>query len=317
MKTRQGILFQSVFSAALSIIFSFASSAQGNYQVIVLGTSQDGGYPQLNCGKNCCQSVWSGDNAAHFVASIAVVDINRGEFYLVDCTPYFSEQMQLLRSHFGGKDLELKGIFLTHAHIGHYLGLAQLGKEVIAAREVPVYAMPRMKAFLEGNGPWKQLAGQKNIDIRPLTAGLAISFGDLKFTALTVPHRDEFSETVGFDISSAEASLLYLPDIDAWAKWDRNITKEAVRFDFLLLDGTFYDAGELGGRNMEEVPHPSVAATMELFSQSDAKTRNKIYFTHLNHSNPLHFESSETYNTVNGKGFNVARQGQVISLQKP
>ena len=57
------------------------------------------------------------------------------------------------------------GIFLTHAHIGHYIGLMYLGKEAMNADQVPVYAMTRMKGFLIQNGPWSQLLKINNIRI--------------------------------------------------------------------------------------------------------------------------------------------------------
>ena len=42
-----------------------------------------------------------------------------------------------------------KGIFLTHAHIGHYSGLIHLGKEALGAKGISVYAMPKMSFFLK------------------------------------------------------------------------------------------------------------------------------------------------------------------------
>ena len=41
--------------------------------------------------------------------------------------------------------------------MGHYSGLLQLGREVMGAKDMPVYAMPRMKSFLYENSPWNQL----------------------------------------------------------------------------------------------------------------------------------------------------------------
>eukprot|EP00957_Ditylum_brightwellii_P156501 11911053-Ditylum_brightwellii.AAC.1 len=60
------------------------------------------------------------------------------------------------------------GIFLTHAHIGHYTGLMYLGREALGAVDVPVYAMPRMRSFLKNNGPWSQLVSLGNINIQNL-----------------------------------------------------------------------------------------------------------------------------------------------------
>ena len=133
--------------------------------------------------------------------------------------------MHLLKAHSAFAEKETPdGIFLTHAHIGHYTGLMYLGKEAMNSSNVPVYAMPRMKTFLEENGPWSQLAKAQNIALQEMQADSSISLtANLTVTPILVPHRDEFSETVGYIISGPAKKALFIPDIDKWEKWDLDI----------------------------------------------------------------------------------------------
>ena len=62
---------------------------------------------------------------------------------------------------------------------------------------------------------------------------------DIYIEPFLVPHRDEFSETVGYRIVSQNRSLVYIPDIDKWSKWDQDIFKVVLHTDYALLDGTF------------------------------------------------------------------------------
>ena len=78
---------------------------------------------------------------------------------------------------------DLTHILLTHAHIGHYTGLMYLGREVMGANSVPVYAMPRMEAFLRTNGPWSQLVYLHNIQLLELRQDSTIALSNaLKVT---------------------------------------------------------------------------------------------------------------------------------------
>jgi pyrroloquinoline quinone biosynthesis protein B len=244
------------------------------------------------------------------VASLAVVDLDRDEYYLLDCTPDFREQIAIASKYIGRVNELPKAIFLTHAHIGHYLGLVQLGKEVINSSLLPIYAMPRMKSFIENNAPWEMLVSQKNIDLKSMSADQQVKLSeDLSIIPLIVPHRDEYSETVGFLIKARRESLLYIPDIDKWEKWSTDITELIGQVDYALLDGTFYQDGELPGRNMKDIPHPFVEESMQHFSKLSALDKSKVHFIHLNHTNPLLDKKSKAFKEVYLKGFNVAIEG--------
>jgi len=177
-----------------------------------LGIAQDAGYPQANCKKDCCAAVWKKEVPRKMVSCIALVDPPNNKAWIFDATPDFKDQLFSLQQSYPG--IELAGIFLTHAHIGHYTGLINLGREAMGAKEVPVYAMPTMKKFLEENGPWSQLVDLENIKLQALQADSTIRLGSqFEITPMQVPHRDEYSETVGFKIKSDKHSALFIPDI--------------------------------------------------------------------------------------------------------
>ncbi len=131
--------------------------------------------------------------------------------------------------------------------------------------------------------------------------------------ALKVPHRDEFSETVGYKIITPQKSLLFIPDIDKWQKWNQNIVEVIKGVDFALLDGTFYQDGEIN-RPMNEVPHPFVVETMELLKNLPSSHKIKVHFIHLNHTNPILQNGSMEKKEVLKKGYRVSFQGQKIDL---
>ena len=246
--------------------------------VLVLGTAQDGGYPQAGCRKSCCQRAWDQPSATRYVVSLAIIDPRSKERWLVECTPDFKQQLRLLDQAFPVENAPgLSGIFLTHAHIGHYAGLVNLGREVLGTKNVPTYAMPRMAEFLRANGPWSQLVQLKNIELRPLKSDAEVALNDrIKITPITVPHRDEFSETVAFRIDGPRQRVLFLPDIDKWDRWERKIEEELAQVDVAYLDATFFGADELPGRNMQEIPHPFVVETIARFAPLDKATRAKV-----------------------------------------
>lgn len=279
--------------------------------LIVLGTAQDGGYPQAGCAKECCRPAWQDFSQRRFVSCLAVVDPESNQRWMFDCTPDFRDQLRLLDGVApSDSPVLLDGILPTHAHIGHYTGLMHLGREVLGAGAVPVYAMPRMKYFLESNGPWSQLVELKQIDVRRLSAGQRLTLNPrVVVTPIQVPHRDEFSETVGFKVEGPSRSVLYLPDIDKWERWELSVESVLAGVDLAFLDGTFMDQNELPGRDMAEIPHPLIRESLQRFAALPTKEKAKIRFIHLNHSNPALKAGSASQREIRRAGMGLAEQG--------
>ena len=250
------------------------------------------------------------------VVLLGIVDALNNKNYLVEATPDFTQQTKVLKNHspFSKKETP-DGIFLTHAHIGHYTGLMYLGKEAMNADSIAVYAMPRMKAYLEQNGPWSQLVNNKNIALQELQDGKEIKLAkDLRIVPFIVPHRDEFSETVGYKITGPNKSALFIPDIDKWEKWNTDIVEAITKVDYAFVDATFYDAAEINNRDIATIPHPFIIESMLLFKDLPAAEKRKIYFIHFNHTNPVINKKSKQYQQVIKNGFNVAEINSVLRL---
>jgi pyrroloquinoline quinone biosynthesis protein B len=272
-----------------------AVTASAGWELVVLGIAQDGGMPHPGCTKPPCSDVYAGTRHAEKVSCIGLVNRSSGAAYMVDATPDFPAQLQALT---GGKVPD--GIFLTHGHIGHYTGLMYLGKEAMATSNVPVYGTERMISFLEKNGPWSALITDKRIRPEILTPDKAVDLSNgLRITPLLVPHRDEFTDTVGYLIEGPRAKVLFIPDIDKWSKWNRDLRGLADQVDMLLLDGTFSSMDQLPGRDIAQVPHPLMTETRALV----AGTKAKLWFIHLNHSNPALIDGSD-----------VVREGMTFPL---
>ncbi len=285
--------------------------------IVVLGVAQDGGIPQAG---NRSHAAWQEPGLRRLVVSLALVDPVSSERWLFEATPDIREQLHLLDrvAPAGAPAPGLAGIFLTHAHIGHYLGLAQLGHEAMGARDVPVHVTAKFRSFLERNGPWDQLVRYGNVRLRTLQAGQPVRLNDrLTVTAVLVPHRQEYSEVVGFRIDGPTRSAFFLPDIDSWEDWDAmgtRVEQVVADVDVAWLDATFYADGEIPGRDMSGFPHPFITTTMQRFASRDEATRGRIRFIHFNHTNPVARPGSDERRAVQAAGFHVAERGERFEL---
>ena len=273
-----------------------------------MGVVQDGGMPHLGNNKTCCENI----KQDKYVTSLMLMNNENNESFLFDASPDINKQLNFMGDRI---KKDLKGIFLTHAHIGHYTGLMYFGREALNSKLVNVYAMPRMKKFLEENGPWSQLVSLQNISIIELSNESKISIdSNVIVQPVEVPHRAEFSETVGYKIYGPNKTALFIPDIDKWYLWEKSIVDEIKQVDYAIIDATFYDSEEVNYRDISEIPHPFVTESMDLFDSIDIREKNKIYFIHLNHTNPLINKDSDQYKLVRSKGYNVAEEGMKLNL---
>jgi pyrroloquinoline quinone biosynthesis protein B len=287
---------------------------QYSQYVTILGIAQDAGYPQINCEKACCKPYYEGNEKKKLISCIGLVDMYAKQKWLFDATPDISEQTQILKDQHLDNQKVIDGVFLTHAHIGHYTGLMNLGREALGAKAIPVYAMPKMKTFLETNGPWSQLVTLNNIELKPLRNDSTININKrLKVTPMLVPHRDEYSETVGYKIEGENKIALFIPDIDKWHKWQRNIIEEVKKVDYAFIDASFFRDGELK-RDMSKIPHPFTTETTTLFENETLETKNKIYFIHFNHTNPTLKEKHHLKDSIQNLGFHFAKEGDNFGL---
>lgn len=296
---------------ALAAFNVTAAETEAPY-LYVLGVAQDAGYPQAGCYQHHCLPGWADPRLERGATAVALIDPRASKTYLFEATPHMPRQLYQLEQQAEG--YALSGVFLTHAHIGHYAGLMFFGHESMGANNVPVFAMPRMTDYLRSNGPWSQLVAYSNISLQPLAHNKTEKFAGVEITPFLVPHRDEFSETVGYSIQGPEKTAVFIPDINKWSVWDRDIAEVIKTIDYALVDATFFGAGELPGRDMSKIPHPLVTETMAALADLGPEQRKKVWFIHMNHTNPLLNPQSKEALLVRAAGFNIASESTRLDL---
>jgi pyrroloquinoline quinone biosynthesis protein B len=300
----------------VAFLVTIQISVAQQVELIVLGTLQDGGMPHIGCEEQACQLLLEHPDSTKKVVSLGLIDHSSKKNYLFEASLDISSQLSLLKkaSPFQADKIP-NGIFITHAHMGHYTGLLHLGKEALGASKARVFAMPKMKAFLENNQPWRIMIDQQNIVLSPLKNEVPQKLSeDLKVIPLLVPHRDELSETVGYKIIGPHKTVLFIPDINKWNLWNKDIVSELKSVDLAFVDAAFFDNAEVGYRDLSEIPHPFVIESMDLFKSLSDSDKDKIYFIHLNHTNPLINPESDSSKLVQSSGFHIARLGMRFSL---
>ena len=302
-------------AAAAALLYCGAALADDTTSILVLGVAQDAGYPQTACYQPHCMRAWRDPALRRMASSIAVIDEGSKTKFLFDATPDLREQLYDLHAAAPDGEYSLDGVFLTHGHMGHYTGLMHFGREAAGASGVPVYAMPRMHDYLSSNGPWDQLVRLQNIDLHKLADGRSVKLNaQVAITPFLVPHRDEYTETVGYRIDGPNKSAVFIPDIDKWAMWETDIRDLVRSVDYALLDATFFRDGELSGRDMSKIRHPFVAESMDLLQNLSKEERARVIFIHMNHTNPLLVDGSPEQAAVEKRGFRYASEGLRLEL---
>jgi pyrroloquinoline quinone biosynthesis protein B len=198
------------------------------------------------------------------------------------------------------------GLFLTHAHLGHLPGLLYFGPEAVDADHMPVYCTEALATVIGDNAPFKLLVERGNVDITPIDPQSPVLFDTATVTAHRVSHRDELSTgAVAYRIETTETSLLYMTDIDEWSSFELGLVRDV---DVALVDGTFWSHDEID--RIDNVPHPPVTESIERLRQ----VSTDVYFTHLNHTNPLVTSGSAEVRRVAESEFEVLEEGQTIEL---
>ena len=308
------IIILSVYSLGCNDFSQEKENKSSEILLKVLGTIQDGGIPHMGCSKECCSNYFLSKKSRIGVSSLGVSNLKHNTNYIIDATPNINFQLIDLIGN-ADPSKKLNGIFLTHAHMGHYAGLLNFGRESLNSKNIPLYLMPKFYNFILNNGPWNQLVELNNIKLNKIyNREKVILHNNLSFTPIQVPHRDEYSETVGYVIEGINKKALYVPDIDKWAKWEVSIVEMIKSVDYAFLDGTFFDEKEINNRDISEIPHPFIIESLKLFKELDESEKSKVYFIHLNHTNPVLNSESSEYKKVISAGFNIAKTGMEFFL---
>ena len=281
--------------------------------IYILGNTQDAGMPHIGCKHKFCLDNFT-KYEEFYVTSIAVVNSDLNKYILFEATPDITYQLNNLKNNIFQEFLLPEALYISHAHIGHYSGLMYFGREALGTKNLLVKVLPKMSIFLRKNGPWSQLVELNNIQIKNTKFDESnLELSNIQVTPIKVPHRDEYSETAGYIIKGKNKKALFIPDIDKWEKWDKKLIDLVMKFDYLLLDATFYDMEEIN-RDISEIPHPLVSETISLLNTLSKEYKSKVYFIHMNHTNPMLDPDSDLSKSVIKKGFNIARLGQKLYL---
>ena len=308
------IILLSIYSLGCNDFSQEKENKSSEILLKVLGTIQDGGIPHMGCSKECCSNYFLSKKSRIGVSSLGVSNLKHDTNYIIDATPDINFQLIDLIGK-ADPSKKLNGIFLTHAHMGHYAGLLNFGRESLNSKNIPLYLMPKFYNFILNNGPWNQLVELNNVKLNKIyNREKVILHNNLSFTPIQVPHRDEYSETVGYVIEGIHKKALYIPDIDKWAKWEVSVVEMIKNVDYAFLDGTFFDEKEINNRDISEIPHPFIIESLKLFKELDESEKSKVYFIHLNHTNPVLNSESSEYKKVISAGFNIAKTGMEFFL---
>ncbi|MFB6166644.1 MAG: MBL fold metallo-hydrolase [Candidatus Nanohaloarchaea archaeon] len=263
----------------------------------ILGTAQDGGVPHLGCSCDTCTSAREDPSEQRYASSLRVHDEEKGVNYLFDVSPDVRFQV--------GEEY-IDGVFLSHAHLGHVTGLLYFGKESFNADNIPVHCSTTVRSFLEDNPPYRLLIDRNNIEVKEFRPGQTVSVMGINVTPVQVENKGYVTtDTNAFIIDSGDRELFYMTDIDEWTDEALERVKQA---DVAIVDGCFWSREEID--RYENVPHPPIEESLEVLEGVETE----VYFTHLNHTNPVLDPDSEERKKIEDKGFKVAEEGMEIEL---
>jgi len=291
--------------------------AVGDVEVVLLGIAQDGGVPQAGCSCERCVSALNDPTKVLYPVSCVIRGLD-GSVHLIEATRSLSHQLGIAATSLGkGDSLIPDSVSLTHAHLGHIEGIGQFGKESMGRSEMPLFSSSSVIRVLEErclSAPFQTNAVPSGISFSP-TEGCGF---ELEF--VRVPHRDEYSDTHAIKVIGPNHSLLFLPDHDDWGETLDLVGEENIRgwlssmgVEFAMIDGTFWSEGELGGRDMAQVPHPTISESLELLGERQ-EGDPEVIFIHLNHTNPALDGDSSQANHLSDLGWSIGEQGSTILL---
>ena len=276
--------------------------------VTLLGIAQDGGRPQPGCTRPCCQGLTEQDYRSPVSLGVKT---NEGTILLIEATRDLGRQLRMMDNP------SIDHLFITHAHLGHVDGLGLFGRETMSARNIQLHCSPSMYSLIERTPSWNQLLLQNVLEFGTFPR---IEIDDIKVEFIQVPHRAELSDMHAIILRGENKSLLFLPDHDSWNETLEAHSCKTIReflnkyeIDIALLDGTFWSGGELQGRDMSVVPHPTIEDSLQRLGNRKP-TDPDISFIHLNHTNPVYDKTSIEHQEIVQLGWRLGEEGQKINL---
>lgn len=259
----------------------------------ILGTAQDAGVPHIGCQCSNCERARVTPERVRHASAILLRD---EEQYLFDATPDIRFQIESIP----------EAVFLTHAHLGHLPGVLYFGREASDADRLPVHCTDGLADVVNENAPLSLLVENGNITLESVSPTATVELDTTIVTSYSVTHREALpTGTLAYRIDGPTRSVLYMSDIDGWGTHEQTLVDDA---DIAFVDGTFWSLAELD--RADEVPHPAVETSIDVLDGTDTE----VYFTHLNHTNPLVADDSKEYQRLVQTGFDVLEEGYTFEL---
>jgi len=267
-------------------------------RVEVLGNVQDGGVPHLGCECDTCEEARENPEKRRYSSSLLLKEDGSEDSvrYIIDATPDIRFQIQ------AGY---LDGVFIPHSELGHVTGLLYFGREGIDASGISVYCNPPVENFLMKNDPFRYLLDRENIEVQNFEDRDECKIQGGTVEAREIPHGHISRNTTSYMVKGEKKTLYYLSDIN---EFNDDVIESIKEADIAVIDGTFWSEDEID--RFDEVPHPPIKDSMELMEDIDTE----IYFTHINHTNPVLQEDSAERKELENKGFHVAEKGDAFKL---
>lgn len=264
----------------------------------ILGSVQDGGVPHLGCGCDICEATREDPSKPGLISSLLLKECEDGNCvrYLIEATPDIRLQVEW---EF------LDGVFIPHAKLGPLGGIEFFGEEGLDTTKLTTYCNEDVEHYLMNNDPYRRMVDRGNLELKRFDDGDTEKLQGVEIEAVSFEHPHLGHCATAYKIHGEEITVFYLPDTNEWTEEQLREIEEA---DIAIIDGTFWSEDEID--RYDEVPHPTIQRSMERFADHDTD----IYFTHMNHTNPVLREESSERQELEENGFDIVEMGMEFDL---
>lgn len=248
------------------------------------------------------------------------------QWWLVNASPDVAQQIEAappLQPR-DGRGTPLRGMFLTDANVDHLGGLAVLRQAgdhaftVYSSDTTRALAMSERAFVPFGNAPHRW---------QILTAGTTVGLDErLQVHTLFVPgltpgyagRRSIAGAVAAYTVEDRVAGkrVVFAP---VFAAVDESLRAAIAQAQVAFVDGSFWSDAELAtvgvaktARDLGHCPVGEPGGSLRILAPHASGTR--LYYSHLNNTNPLLDPDSEAARQTAGAGFSIAYDGLVLDI---
>ncbi len=308
-------------------------------ELLVLGASAGGGFPQWNCRHPTSQAAREGRAKPRTQSSIALTADGK-RYILCNASPDLTTQiranpcLQPDPSAATPRHSPIQAVVLTNADVDHTAGLLSLRE----SQPLVIYATNKVFTALDSNPIFRVLnpnvVQRKPLDLEEITEirGPKSEYLGIKLRAFAVPAKvalwlEDASQTdfgtedgdgVGLEILDDDETTLgfYLPGCRELPK---ELAQRLRNAPFLMFDGSLWQDWELvdagiSTKTGQRMGHMSVSGdegSLAQFAPLNIKTK---VFIHINTTNPMLIDDSDEAKIVRASGWQIAEDNQRFIL---